>query len=59
MAIVFNISGRSFATFPIYYFMILAAIIESIYIAEQHGNSTFSEKPGLDVEEPLADATTV
>ena len=56
MAIIFNVSGRAFATFPIYYFLMLAAIVESIYLAEQKGASSFSGNPASGVEKPLIDS---
>ena len=42
VTIVFNLTGRPFATFPIFYFFMLVGLVESVYWDVRHGGSIFT-----------------
>ena len=45
VAIPFNIGGRMFATFPLYYFFILVGVMEAVYIDVRRGGGSFAARP--------------
>ncbi len=56
VALVFNLSGRPFATFPLYYFLLLVGIAEVVYLSVRRGDTTFTVDQSQEDERSLIDS---